>query len=212
MEDYSISQIHTEDVLQHSLPPSTNGETEKKEIKKSEEDNQREIFQPKVVRRKDRVSEDMMRIIKNMRRRGYKAKEISILTDLTKGTIKKCISKIEDNKPLIDETSSVLKKRGRKKSENTDLQEKIQSILHDNDGITLKTMKDRLKDGGYGISVSYLSKTIKKMGIKRKPSQQNIQVRKSDEHHESQSIQDTSVIVPNQSQQDSLPPPVNPLQ
>lgn len=172
MEEISISQIQ-EETIQHNLPPSTYPMMT--ETKKRMEDKKEIKMLPKIVRRGNEVSEDLMRIIRNMKRNAYKPKEISILTDLTKATVKKIISQMKDEKPLLGEVSLSQKKRGRKKTENTGLQDKINGILEDNDSITLKLMKDRLKDGGYDISVSYLSKTMKKMGIKRKTNRNHYQ-------------------------------------
>lgn len=174
--------------------------------------------QIKTIRRHSTISKDMYKIILNMKRNAYKPKEIAILTDLTKTTVKRILTEMgEDDKPIIRKqnknenisnqqhsTSTSMSKRGRKKSENIDLQVKINKILGDNDSITLKTMKDKLKDNGFDISISYLSKTMKKMGKSKRLSHIALDGKSVDPLP---SINDVNLV--NVCQADTLPPPIN---
>ena len=161
----------------------------------SSERRQRE-YGPRRPRKKNTVNEDILRIIHRMHQHGYKAKEIATITDLTKSTIYKYIDRMDEEKPADDDMSSLIRKRGRKRAENTELQQKIQAILQQDETITLKMMKDKLKEEGHDISISYLSKTIKKMGIKKKTS---APPRKPDD------LQADLLAM------DTLPPPINPV-
>lgn len=166
----------------------------------------------KTIRRSGEISGEMIKIIRNMKRNAYKPKEIAILTDLTKSSVKRILREIgEDDEPIIirknnnksqqnhQSTTSSLSKRGRKKSENVDLQLKINRILGDNESITLKSMKDKLKDNGFDISISYLSKTMKKMGKSKRFSTISIDPLPS--------VNDVNLV--NVCQTDTLPPPIN---
>ncbi|BFU20283.1 Helix-turn-helix domain of resolvase domain containing protein [Entamoeba histolytica HM-3:IMSS] len=209
MEDIPVSPIHTNESFPNKLPPATSiisaisedriESEESQIIKKSESDN-------KKIRRKNNVNEETLKIIHNMYIRGYKAKEIAIITELTKSTVYKYIERMNDENPQRDDMSSLIRKRGRKKSENTFLQDRIRDFLNSNNGMTLKCMKDILKDEGHDISISYLSKIIKKMGLGKRANHSITQVRRSNEPLESFSLQETLSTFTSQ-QQDMLPPP-----
>ncbi|EMH76554.1 Helix-turn-helix domain of resolvase domain-containing protein [Entamoeba histolytica HM-1:IMSS-B] len=185
MEDIPVSPIHTNESFPNKLPPATSiisaisedriESEESQIIKKSESDN-------KKIRRKNNVNEETLKIIHNMYIRGYKAKEIAIITELTKSTVYKYIERMNDENPQRDDMSSLIRKRGRKKSENI------------------------LKDEGHDISISYLSKIIKKMGLGKRANHSITQVRRSNEPLESFSLQETLSTFTSQ-QQDMLPPP-----
>ena len=158
----------------------------------------------KVIQRNNKVSDTMIKIITNMKRNGYKPKEIAVLTDLTKSTVLNVLRQVVDDRPLMDST---LSKRGRKKSENINLKRRINNFLVDDDTITLKSMREKLKESGFDISVSYLSKTMKKMGIRKKTvSQQLINIRKSTDESSPEISEDDPFLDDNI---DSLPPPVH---
>ena len=158
----------------------------------------------KGIKRKTNVNEETLRVIRNMNIKGYKAKEIATITDLTKSTVYKYIERMNTENPPDEDMSSLIKKRGRKKSENTSLQNKIKEYLDNNTCITLKQMKDALKEEQIDISISYLSKTIKKMGLRKRTNNHNPNVRKSQQMYEN--INDTMyVAIPSE----SLPPATN---
>ncbi|KAL7721292.1 Resolvase HTH domain-containing protein [Entamoeba marina] len=195
MEDIPLSPIKEVETISLTLPPATNTQSlfcDSTNISESVRDKKERESLPKKTRSKSNVTEEILSIIHRMHKRGYKAKEIAVITDLTKSTVYKYIDRMDES-PETEDMSSLIRKRGRKKAENTELQEKINNILSVDNAPTLKAMKEKLKEDGHDISISYLSKTIKKMGVKKKPAQSQ---RKPTEE-----VQETVAV-------DSLPPPI----
>ena len=151
------------DQLPPKLPPATN-------TKSNFFDDTQLIdhILKKEDRRKNSVNEDVLKIIHRMHQKNYKAKEIAELTGLTKSTVYKYIDRMDKEKVDPKDMSVLIKKRGRKRNENTELCEKITKVMASNENATLKAIKDELKKENYEISISYLSKTISRMGLRGK--------------------------------------------
>ncbi|KAL7721030.1 Resolvase HTH domain-containing protein [Entamoeba marina] len=196
MEDIPLSPIKEAETISLTLPPATNTQIafcDSTHISETVREKKERESLPKKTRSKSNVTEEILKIIHRMHQRGYKAKEIAVITDLTKSTVYKYIDRMDES-PETEDMSSLIRKRGRKRTENTELQEKINSILDCEDSPTLKAMKDKLKEDGHDISISYLSKTMKKMGVKKKPAQTQ---RKMTEEKNQEMVT-----------VDSLPPPI----
>ncbi|ELP86507.1 hypothetical protein EIN_034180 [Entamoeba invadens IP1] len=213
MEDKSLSSISFDDGSVDGLPPSTNQLQNDQSVlwKKRDKDLEPKRITIKKIRRKDEASEDMRKMIRNMKTRGFSIKEICILTDLTKDVVIKYIPDLlNDEKICTEQIDAHHTKRGRKKSDNIELQSKIQDCFDEDNSMTLRNMKEKLKEDGIEISVSYLSKTIKKMGIRhdKKTVMTPQTVRNSNEQQQMFQTITESVFVSPPHQNNTRPPPL----
>ena len=171
-----VSPIHTPDSILIENNPNISIIAEEKLL--SDEDlhdlfdTQKEEKNDKQIKRRVHINEEVLRVIRNMNLRGYKAKEIALITDVTKSTVYKYIERLNDVKMKEnDDVKQLIKQRGRKKSTNVSLQSKLKGFMESPQQMTLRQMRETLKEeDNLDISISYLSKTIKRMGKSKRLS------------------------------------------
>ncbi|ELP91346.1 hypothetical protein EIN_153830 [Entamoeba invadens IP1] len=202
MEDVPISPILTENTQSYHQPLSpTFSEADltldkENRIPQTLEEKRNIAALPR--KPKNSVNEETLKVIHNMNQRKYKAKDIASVTELTKSTVYKYIERMATEK--TDEMSSLLRKRGRKRTENRSMQSKIMEICDTPGDKTLKDIKDKLKEEGYDISISYLSKIMKRLGLAKGNTLKSGLLSQKD---------DSSFSMFTQQFEDMLPPPTN---
>ena len=207
-----VSPIHTPDsLIVETNNPNISIIAEEKMLYEDDDlnildDIQKERKESKQIKRPVHINEEALKVIKNMNLRGYTAKEISLITEVTKSTVYKYIDRLNDNKMKEnDDVKQLIKTRGRKKSTNFPLQSKLKDFMDGPQQMTLRQMRETLKEeDGVEISLSYLSKTIKQMGKSKRNSV--FSVSKSNQNFGSSVVDTATSINANDNLQDDLPP------